>query len=74
MATQKAIAGRALVIPLTINVPVGDLLVPVSKDGKHVKDAEIKVKGENQYEISFTPPDAGVYKMEICVKGILRNA
>jgi len=75
MSVQKAIAGRALVIPLTINIPVGDLLVPVSdaQSGQKIKDAEIKVKGEHNYDIVFTPPEAGTYKMEICVKGTTKQ-
>jgi len=74
MSVQKAIAGRALVIPLNINVEIGQLLVRVSNaQGRHTEDAAVTQKAENTYEIKFIPPEAGVYKMEIMVKGTTKQ-
>jgi len=75
MSVQKAIAGRALVIPLNINVDLAQLLARVSLyDGRHIEDAEIHKKAEHSYEIKFTPPEGGTYKMDICVNGATKQS
>jgi len=74
MSVQKAIAGRALVIPLNINVDLSQLLARVSLSGRHIEDAEIKKKAEHNYEIKFTPPESGSFKMDICVNGTTKQS
>ena len=70
MSVQKAIAGRALVIPLSINVEHSQILVRISDaHGRHVQDANVVELSPHNYEIKYTPSEAGQFKLEIMVKG-----